>query len=156
VHKQSFTVYPPGYTPFARKRLVPRHERWEATIFEAALDAADGERWSDTGGQGGRWTTQWRHIARLGELLGLDADGRIAEIVAKALRVDLHVHAKAREKFCSGGFRNRGRAVVQVLEAALAAGAGMLWRLLRAGYMAGLCGRGFWANPRWGLKPMVF
>jgi len=159
VHNRSFTIYPPGFTPYGRRRLVPRHQRWEATIFEAALDAGEGEgeRWSDTGQQGGWWSTQWRHLRRIGELFGLGGDGRLGERVAQLLRVDLHVHLEAREAFGAGGFRRRGRAVRQVLVAVRDAGGDVLRRLLRAGYAASLWGRGFWADPRWGLRPvMVF
>lgn len=155
VHNRSFTVYPPGFTPFVRRGLVPRQKRCETTFFEAALDAADGERWSDSGGQGGWWTTQWRHIARLGELLGLGADGRVGERAAQALEVDLHLHIEAREAFGTGGFRRRGRAVVQVLEATRLVAGDVLRRLLRAGFETGFCGRSFWADPLWGLWPVV-
>ena len=156
VHHRSFTVYPPGLMPFGRRRLVPRHQRWEATIFEAALDASEGERWSDTGQLGGWWSTQWRHLGRLGELLGLGGGDRLGERVAQQLGVDLHVHLEARGAYDARGFQRRGRAVRKVLEAVRVAGSDVLRRLLRAGYEAGLFGRGFWADPRWGLRPVVF
>ena len=156
VHNRSFTIYPPGFTPYGRRRLVPRHQRWAATIFEAVLDASEGERWSDTGQQGGWWSTQWRHLERLGELLGLGGGDRVGERVAQVLGVALHVHIEARTAFGIGGFHRRGRAVRKVLKAVRDAGGDVLRRLLRAGYAAGQWGRGFWADPRWGLRPVVF
>lgn len=155
VHKRSFTVYPTGFTPYSRRRLAPRVGRWVATIFEAALDAAQGERWSDWGDGGGWWSTQWRHLERLGVLLGLGVDDRVGERVARVLGVDLHVHIEAREAFGAGGFRRRGRALVRVLEAVLGAGSDVLRRLLRAGCATGFCGRSFWSDPRRGLSPVA-
>jgi hypothetical protein len=155
VHEQSFTIYPPGFTPFARRCLISEHGRCEATAFKAALDAAEGERWSDFGGLRGWWSTQWRHIARLGELFGLSTTTRVSELVAKALGVDLHLHIEARAAFSSGGFRYRGRAVVGVLEAVRAAGGDVLRRHLRAGHSSGCFGRSFRADPRRGLVPVV-
>ena len=155
VHGRSFTVYPPGFTPYSRRRLVPRQDRWEATMFEAALDAAEGERWSDVGDQGGWWSTQRRHIARLGVLLGLAGDDRAGEEAAQALKVDLHVLFGARKAFGSKGFRHSGGAIVEVLDALLRAGSDVLRRLLRVGVVTGFCGRCFWSDARWGLRPVA-
>lgn len=153
VHGRSFTVYPPGFTPYGRQRLVPEQERWEATVFEAALDAAEGERWSDIGAKGGWWSTQWRHLVRLGVLLGLSVGEREGEQAGRALGVDLHVLVGGREGFRAGGYRRRGRAVLAVLEAVRGAGGDVLRRLLHAGRVTGLWGRGFFVDPRWGLRP---
>ncbi len=69
--------------------------------------------------------------------------------------MDLHVHTRAREEFGAGGFRKCGRAVAEVLAAAVAAAGGVLRRLLHAGRVASWCGRAFWADPRRGLRPLV-
>jgi hypothetical protein len=156
VHRKSFTVYPEGFVPFGRTRLVPGDEGWESTYFSAALDAAKGERWSDFGRTGcGWWTTQWRHLRRLGELFGLGSGGTVAELVAEAVGVPLHLALEARATFGAGGFRSRGRALVQILDAMREVGTSVLKRLMRAGYVASWCGRAFYADPRWGLRPMV-
>ncbi len=152
VHGLSFTVYPPGFIPYSRQRLVPRHQRWEATMFEAALDADRDERWSDIGADGGFWSTQWRRLERLGLLLGLAGDARIGEEAAQALDVGLHVHAAAREAFERGGFRRRASALVKVLDALRSDGAEVLRRLLRAGVVTGYCGRSFWSDARFGVR----
>ncbi len=54
-----YTLYPPGHFPYGRKPMAPysstgellpavgtNRPLWEMTIFAAAVDAADGERWS--------------------------------------------------------------------------------------------------------------
>lgn len=153
VHGLSYTVYPPGFTPFGRHRLVPKQESWQATVFEAALDAAEGERWSDIGAEGGWWSTQWRHLVRLGVILGLSADEREGELAARALGVDLHVHVAGREAFGAGGYRRRGQGVAAVLAAVRHAGGDALRRLLHAGWVTGMWGRGFFVGCRWGLRP---
>jgi hypothetical protein len=136
--------------------LVPDDEGWESTHFKAALDASEGERWSDFGRTGERWwTTQWRHLQRLGELFGWGADGTVVELIAEALGVPLHLALEAHAKFDCGGFRNRGRALVQLLDAIRNAGVVILRRLMHAGYLANWCGRAFYADPRWGLRAMV-
>jgi hypothetical protein len=154
VHDRYFTVQPPGFVPHGRSRLVPRQGRWEATIFEAALDASEGERWSDVGEQCGWWSTQWRRLLRLGTLLGLVGDERSGEEAAQALGVDLHVHVEAREAFGLGGFRRRGGAIVKVLEAVRSAGADVRRRLLWAGFVTEWCGRCFFSDARFGVKPV--
>lgn len=155
VHEARFTVYPPGFTPYSRQRLVPREERWDSTQFEAALDATEGERWSDVGDRGGWWSTQWRHLLLLGALLGLVGDGRVGEKAAQALGVDLHLYVEAREAFALGGFRRRRGAIVEVLEAVRRAGGDVLRRLLRAGMVTGQLGRSFWSDARFGVVPVM-
>jgi hypothetical protein len=170
VHKRSFTVYPIGFIPYSRRRVVPREEPWSQTVFDAALEAGAGKRWSDFRAGILWWPTQWRRIGRAAELLGLCADGRTAERMAHELDVDLHVHAAAREAYGGGGFRQRGRAVEQVLDAVREAVRKkarllrvdvqrelrlLLQRLLRAGSTAGFCGLGYWADPRSGLRPVT-
>jgi hypothetical protein len=154
VHGAYFTVYPPGFLPFSRRPLVPRGQRWEETMFEAAIDAAKGERQSDIGEQGSWWSTQWRHILRLGLLLGLVGDDRVGQEAAQGLGIDLHLHLGARVAFGKGGFRRRGGAITKVLEAVRSAGADRLRRLLRTGFLTGFCGRCFWSDPRFGLTPV--
>lgn len=123
-------------------------------MFEPALDAAEGDRWSDCGAEGGLWSTQWRHIARLGVLVGLAGDSRDGEQAAQALGVDLHVHVGAREDFARSGFQGRGGAIMAVLTAVRDASADVLRRLLRAGAVTGYCGRCFWSDARFGVRPV--
>jgi hypothetical protein len=147
VHGRYFTLYPAGYVPYGRKRLVVEDEANEQTIFTAAKEAAaGGERWSEIGNEGRWWSTQWRQIRRCGELLGLECEGLEGERVAMNLGISLHEHVESRSRYAHSSFRERGRAVMQVLTAAIAAGVGLLWRLLKAGYPAGCLGRSFYAD----------
>lgn len=151
VHGCYFTLYPPGYVPYGRRRLIPEEdddEEADAEVFKAAADAADGsERWSETGADGRWWSTQWRQILRAGELLGLGGDGHLGERAAMHLGIGLHVHAGARRRYRRKSFRQRGRAVVDTVRAAVAAGIGLLWRLLRAGYATGCLGHSYYCGP---------
>ena len=154
-HKQSFTLYPPGFLPYGRKRLVPQQSRWDATVFQAAVDAEEGERWSEIGGSEAWWPTQWRQIGWAGEVLGLRSSAEVGERVSRELGLSLHEHRDARSAFAQGGFRERGRVVMRVLRATVQAGGDVLRRLLRAGHLVGLFGRAFRWNTRGGLMPMV-
>jgi hypothetical protein len=147
VHDCYFTIYPVGYVPYGRKRLISEDKDEEETVFTAAFEAADGcARWSEIGSEGRRWwSTQWRQIGRAGELLGLSGEASHGEKVAVHLAIALHIHTEARGRFGHSSFRQRGLAVVDVVRAVIAAGVGRLWRLLRAGYAAGLLGRSFHA-----------
>ena len=62
------------------------------------------------------------------------------------LGISLHEHVEARSRYAHSSFRERGGAVMQVVRAALAAGVGLLWRLLKAGYASGCLGRSFYAD----------
>jgi hypothetical protein len=84
-HGVGFTVYPPGHVPYGRRCLVSlstdgsRVERdrgtgFEKTLFEGAMDAAEGVFWakeSEGGSLHARYNTQLRHVNRGCELLGL-------------------------------------------------------------------------------------
>jgi hypothetical protein len=147
VHGRYFTLYPVGYVPYGRKRLISEEKDDKETFFSAAFDAADGsERWSEIGNDGRWWSTQWRQILRAGELLGLGGDGRASERAAMHLGISLHVHVEACRQYGQKSFRQRGRAVIKTVQAVIAAGVGLLWRLLRAGYAAGCLGRSFYAD----------
>lgn len=147
VHGRYFTLYPPGYVPYGRKRLVVEDEADEQTIFTAAKEASAGvKRWSETGDEGRWWSTQWRQIRRCGELLCLECEEPKGERVSMHLGISLHEHVEARSRYGHSSFRERGRAVMQVVAAAIAAGLGLLWRLLKAGYESGFLGRSFYAD----------
>ena len=155
-HKRYFTLYPPAYVPYGRRRLVPKQDCWKGTMFEAAADASDPnhERWSDIGEEKEWSSTQWRHIMRAGELLALSSPTELAEQAAMHLGVDLHVHERARQQYRAGDYRQRGRAVMMVLSPAVC-GEGRTRRLLRAGCISDWCGRSFFADQRVGLLPIA-
>ena len=140
-HGIYFTLYPPSHVPYGRRRVVPVDIRgqdpWRQTQFRAALEATAGEpAWSREADGGPGWRTQRRHIERAAGMLGLKCPPRDAERVADALGVGMLVHGQARTKYTTAtGFRNRGKAVMQVLDALPERGT--LERMLAAGHAAG-------------------
>jgi hypothetical protein len=121
-HRRWFTLYPPGWTPFARKPLVDQTPRgdaviseshWCHTLFQALVDAADGRWWpvmargrpagSTLPPPGGTRKTQLRHLAGALRLLAVDgADAREQLILALALGVDLTSVATAAARIRDG------------------------------------------------------
>lgn len=161
-HGGCFTVYPLGFTPFARQRIAPAghqrtgestasRDRWAGTVFEAAAEAAAGELGvRDAGYDGGqsrpRHSSVRRRIAVAARLLGLAAelDDRQAEQVAQALEIPGLDHARARRAARAPGLRERGAAIVSVLDRMPLSGP-VERRLLCAGAQVRLWGRpGIW------------
>lgn len=151
-HGGSFTVYPPGHIPYGRAAVEPvdlagrsvrapsGKQGWSGTLFEAALDAADGRRWPLEGPEPGARRTQGRRLERATSLLGLDlaSTAREQERIATALSVPLlELRQLPKDAWRAGGsWTERGRLLERVL-----------WqvreprRLLIAGHVAGLWGR---------------
>jgi hypothetical protein len=161
-HGRYFTVYPLGFTPFARQRIVPgehlrsgepvaARERWAGTVFEAATGGAAGELGVRDAGYDGeqprpRHSTVRRRIAAAGRLLGLapELDDREAEWVAQVLDIPGLDHARARGAVQVAGLRERAAAIVSVLDRMPLTGA-VERRLLCAGAHVGLWDRaGIW------------
>lgn len=162
VHGAYFTLYPPGHAPYQRKPLAPvapdgspiagRAEGargFEGTVFDAALDAADGVAWAREcpGGTDRWWGTQCRQVERATMLCGvapvLEAAGR--EVIAAILGVDgMLLHEQAGKLAGEPGYRRRGLAVCAVLA--------RLGRGLRVEDVIAGAGRvvGTWGEPyRW-------
>ncbi|MCK4659055.1 MAG: hypothetical protein KAV82_05985 [Phycisphaerae bacterium] len=172
-HNRAFTLYPPGHRPYGRKALaqVEPGGRWpvkegdeqegggkhvdsgarvfEGTLFDAALDAANGTAWSrfedEYGGRGVEpyWSTQLRHIEQSTRLLGVSAnlDATLRNSVAEVLGVErMLLEELSAEVSTRPGYRSRGRAVGRVLES-LPPGRYVMDRLLFAGHLVGLWGR---------------
>ena len=157
-HRHAFTVYPPGYAPYARKPLVavapdgcvlhrskppgeqPDKSAWEATLFEAALDAAAGEAWRPQGAAftTGQWRTQQRHIEQCISPVNQRQRHEVADLIGVAY-VDLQQAAQQAAK--ASGYRQRGAAVQKVLNQ-LQPRASLPADLLRCGAVAGR-----WAEP---------
>ena len=160
-HGLAFTLYPPGHVPYGRQaiapvaldgsdeRLVPVDEaqpleRWESTIFRAALDAARAEAWprAPEPPEPACWRTQGRHLLRVLRLLGLapEQDSR-RDIHARALRVDTQLLRDHARLLGSGvGYREHGRAATAVLAEVERSGC-VLDSTQRAGELASLWGR---------------
>lgn len=164
-HRKAFTLYPPGFAPYQRKPVFPLapeggaviHEKSEepleafaGTLFEAALDARKGTAWarnSDEGIEERWWATQGRHLDLASRLLGLaPAIGdRVRETIGAVLSVACML-LRERSRTAHQGYRSRGRAVCDVLQA-MSWGDQRAIRLLFCGYVAGL-----WARP-WTWDP---
>jgi len=103
VHGRGFTLYPPGYVPYGRRRMAPvasdgapiapsigppsapipepelrppAVRRFEGTWFEAAIDAAEGRAWprGSPAASELRWETQRRTLVRQAAWLGVASD----------------------------------------------------------------------------------
>ncbi|NOY27214.1 MAG: hypothetical protein GXP62_15200 [Oligoflexia bacterium] len=160
-HGRFFTIYPPGFVPFGRKQLpIETLEVTRAPSLQAAVDAADERqgRWPDwldpEGNEPGWASTQWRQIVVWGRWLGLTGTQEIGQQIATVLGVALHEHAAARSLYQGGTYRHRGRAILSVVQACSRLG-DVLRRLLRAGFIAGLVGRGYRSDRRGHLVALV-
>ena len=148
VHGLSFTIYPPGFVPYARRPLLDASlvvsSATEAPSFASvAGEAAIGVAWcrASAGGSPRWWPTQTRLLRRLGWAVGAFA-GTARDMVAVAVGLPLRLLAAVTDAV---GFRARGRALTDVLEAL----GGDLDRLLLAGALAGC-----WGTPwRWQSAP---
>ena len=155
-----YTLYPLGHVPYGRAALVPCRPSgallrepataepvWPATLFDAAVAAASGQRWPahSPADDDRRRRTQDCRLRLTGQLVGVhpDLDGRTRERIATRLRVaTLALRDAAR---CWGAsWMARGAAILAVVRA-LPIDAGVLDRLLAAGAVTAL-----WPSPqRW-------
>lgn len=159
-HLHYFTVYPLGFTPYARQALAPLasvraaasepaaiSSPWDRTVFEAAFHAAEGKLGLRDVTHGDpvepRYATGRRRTQRAGLLLGLAAetDERVAEVVAQSLRLLGLNHRAARQAFAHARTRrDQGAAIISTLRVLPTTGA-LEPRLLGAGFLVGLWGR---------------
>lgn len=151
-HQLTFTVYPPGHVPYGRAGVVPvdaagREARtasgsrsWAETLFEAATDAGEEQRWPLFGGEPGDRRTQGRRLQRAATLLGLclGTSERTRERIASALSVPLlELRQVPKHSFAAGGsWSERGRMIERVLSQVREPK-----QLLLAGQIGGLWGR---------------
>lgn len=154
-HARYFTLYPPGWVPYARVPVArPRCKGWQRTLFGAAVLAAKGEIWPENSvAAPGCAVTQRRRIARCGAWLGLRGQTADFERAALALQVPLHRAQRARDRFALSRRRERGAAIVALLEA-MAEDEAVLWRLLALGVELGVCGRAYRCDESGVLHPV--
>jgi len=155
-HGLAFTLYPPGHVPYGRVALAPvapdgralvvsetGASRFQGTLFEAALDAAQGRTWpqeAEDGHADPRFPTQRRRLARACQLLGvapsLEAQTRacIGSILGVAGQL---LHDGACDIEQRPGLKSRAEAVVRVLDA-LGTQASLFDRLAACGHGVGL------------------
>jgi hypothetical protein len=131
-HGKCFTLYPPGFSPYARKPVIrcapdgtdilldepakPLTE-FEHTLFHAALDADRGVAWARNSRRAiptHWWSTQLRHLDEVTRFLGLTRDlvDRVRDLIAATLRVP---GLLLREHDAAHGYRAIGNAVRAVL-----------------------------------------
>lgn len=144
-HGASFSVYPPGFVPYARRALLdtPGPPAPAVSFAAVATEAATGTAWDRVAEHGSArwWSTQWRLLRRFRHALGAFEAG-LHEMVALALGLPLHLLSAVKGAV---GYRARGRALMSVLEALDQD----LDRLLLAGALAGC-----WGSPwRWQRAP---
>ena len=156
-----YTLYPPGHYPYGRVSYAPYstagqvlvdaesgQPQWEATLFEAALDAEREERWLSEQQwwqrlEVPRRRTQGRRLELAGRLTGVHP--QLAEEVRERIATRLGWRPMvliAGARAWGRWWRTRGSAVAAVLHA-LAGGASMLDRLAAAGAVSDL-----WEPPR--------
>ena len=148
-----YTLYPPGHFPYGRKPMAPyspsgelllvvetNRPPWEATIFAAAVDAANGERWSSES----LWDdprcrrTQGRRLELTGRLLGVhpQQDEEVREQIATRLSVATMTLLTG-AKTWAVDWKMRGEAILTVL-AATPKQVSLLDRMVAAGAVGGL------------------
>ena len=155
-----YTLYPPGHVPYGRQAVVPCSPSglllqdtatgqavWEGTLFDAASDAAEGQRWPahSPADDQKRRRTQGGRLARAGKLLGVhpEVDSRTRQRIATRVRVPTMTLRTASGQWQTS-WEARGAAILTVLRA-LAVDGGLLDRLLAAGAVTDL-----WPPPqRW-------
>ena len=159
-HRLAFTLYPPGYAPYARRGVAPvapdgasqrpegkreKAERFRGTVFDAPLDAASGRAWGreHRGTADLWWHTQLRQIELTRAVLGLapSTDSRLRHAIAETLAIPTIVIEEQAKglRVANAGYRARGTAVCVVL-GKLTQTPLLADRLLEAGHLAGCWG----------------
>lgn len=162
-HGGGFTLYPPGHVPYGREPMAARgpdghpvaagDERDASTYFDAARDAARGERWPRSDAPdppGAVASTQRRRLERAAGLLGLVADvppdletaAGVTDLGPGRLLDASHALERSRS------LREWGARVSELLGRLRAmAGRGWLDRIRLLGRGAGLWGRCYRVQP---------
>jgi hypothetical protein len=167
-HNIGFTLYPFGYYPYSRHTLAPVDiegnlltssdddtSLFIGTLFEAAVDAADGIAWrsqSDAGSLDMRFPTQVRHIQRATILLGIapEISHYLREETAQILTVPGQFldEASGQITLSKCGFKCCGNEICKLLQY-IPTGS-FFARLAEAGTCAGL-----WKAPTFVINNML-
>jgi hypothetical protein len=148
-----YTLYPPGHFPYGREAVAPYSPSgellrdtatgqplWEMTLFAAALDAAQGERWLEESpwDDSRRRRTQGCRLQASGRLTGVhpQLDDGVRERIATRLAVPtMKLFSGAR--MWTNDWKMRGEAIVAVLSV-IPIQTSLLDRLLAAGAVSAL------------------
>lgn len=131
-HRVSFTLYPPGFTPYGRKPMAvlssagfpqatdTERRPFEGTLFQAVLDGAAGDVWPKESLEGhlqSRFNTQLKHIDRCCLLLGLGRGSppTFDEILAHSGVEGQILHELRGRVMAREGYRVRCEAACQLL-----------------------------------------
>jgi hypothetical protein len=162
-HGRYFTVYPFGYHPYARVKLLQvdpegqaiaqpegSADKWQSTLGQATQDATRDIIWSRSLGgdyESATYWTQRRHVDRLALLLGLGLEEPSSELVRQALGIPTLVAKDTAAGWnAARTMKDRARQVYVRLQE-LAPMQGLLAALYSAGVHSGLWDR-VWAKPR--------
>ncbi len=158
-HRQGrYTLYPPGHFPYGRKPVAPyspsgellldvatRRPPWETTLFAAAVDAANGERWSSESlwDDPRRRRTQGHRLELTGRLLGVHPklEDEVRERIATRLAVATMTLLTG-AKTWAVDWKMRGEAILAVL-LSIPIQVSLLDRMLAAGAVSGLWAKRF-------------
>jgi hypothetical protein len=142
-HDIAFTVYPPGFVPYARRTLLGGEPSTAPSFREVAADAAAGQAWprAAPGGSDRWWSTQIRVVERLFHAVGGRPDHH--EAIAVAIGASLTLLTAAHR---DAGFRSRGQAALDVVEML---GTEPLEKVLLAGFLTSAWGPAF----HWQTEP---
>lgn len=174
-HQAYFTVYPPGYVPYARtalaavdlggkavERLEPKPQvsnvGFREVLMEAAMDASFGRLWESEPIENlecPRYPTQRRRTALCARLLGLSPD--LPESVVAQIRDYLGLcaadHDPARRRFQSTNrLATQGEVVVGIHGHSTHGEQMLVPRLLAAGHLSGLWGHPWLWDPDRGQR----
>jgi hypothetical protein len=154
---RSYTLYPPGHFPYGRALVAPVSTTgvlfrdvktsiptWGETYFAAAIDAAQGERWSSESpfDDPRRRRTQGRRLDRAGHLLGVHPAlaQDVRERIAARLGIPM-MRLQAASGRWGASWTTRGLVVTSALDS-MAVTAALPKQILSAGAAGGL-----WAEP---------
>lgn len=139
VHLRSFTVYPQGFTPYARRQLLSGESAFDEPSYVAVVtEAATQPLWGSSIGPPPRyWRTQARLVARVEALFGV-VTNTLNEEVALSHGLFLSTLQQLR---MAHGLKTRAGFIVRLVTGRT------LHELLLLGYKAGLWGEPLWWDP---------
>lgn len=154
-HRRHYTLYPLGFTPYARARIAKVSgdgqgsamtasdlSFWDDTRLETVIDQKSAAQTGHGLEPGTR--SRRRQLGFTARVLGLTGEARVLERAALVLEVDLLLLTTSSAAYARArGMLPRARAIEPVL-AALPRSGPLLFRLLCAGTLSGVFGGAWW------------